>query len=108
MTLRNGKVLEIERGSTKSYSVEILLCGELALEEAMDLMQGRLRNEVRSTIRHLVTYGAEVWTASMEEKNTLRIFEGQIARKICGPVKEGGHLRRRTNKEKGTCYKGQI
>jgi hypothetical protein len=28
-----------------------------------------------------VSYGAEVWTTSMEEKNTLRIFEGKIAKK---------------------------
>jgi len=32
---------------------------------------------------------AEAWTRSTEGTNTLRIFEGKIARKICEPVKEG-------------------
>jgi pSer/pThr/pTyr-binding forkhead associated (FHA) protein len=49
----------------------------------------------------------EAWTTSTEEKNTLRIYEGKIARKICGPVKEGGNWRIRENKEKGYVTSGR-
>jgi hypothetical protein len=79
MTLRNGRVLEIERGSTRSYSVENSLWKWQRTCRKTDYGMNYSHNMTLIDLR----------SRSTEETNTLRIFEGKIARKICGPVKEG-------------------
>jgi hypothetical protein len=48
-------------------------------------------------IRSVATCGSEDWTPSKSDENTLRMWERRILRKICGPVKENGVWRIRTN-----------
>lgn len=52
-----------------------------------------------SLIRPIVAYGSEVWTMTVEDEKSLRIFERNILRKIYGPVREGENWRIRSNAE---------
>ncbi|PSN32606.1 hypothetical protein C0J52_26152, partial [Blattella germanica] len=47
----------------------------------------------QTLIRLVVTYGAETWTLTKEDQNTLRKFERKIMRKIYGPMMENGEWR---------------
>ena len=52
-----------------------------------------------SLIRPIVAYGSEVWTMTVVDEKSLRIFERNILRKIYGPVREGENWRIRSNAE---------
>jgi hypothetical protein len=54
-----------------------------------------------------VTYGGETWTLTSTDENALRIFEGKILRKICGPVLENGEFRIRYMEELNELIKGE-
>jgi hypothetical protein len=53
----------------------------------------------KTLIRPVVTYGAEEWTMTLADENSLRIFERKVLRKIYGPLKENHRWRIRINKE---------
>ena len=40
----------------------------------------------KTMIRPVATYSSQTWTLTAKDENNLRIFEGQIIRKIFGPV----------------------
>lgn len=46
-----------------------------------------------------MTYGSQAGTMTINEMNTLRVFEWKIVRKIHEHIKEGESWRIRTNKE---------
>jgi hypothetical protein len=50
-----------------------------------------------TSIRPIVTYGAETWAETESELQKLLIFERNILRKIYGPVKDRDNWRIRTN-----------
>jgi hypothetical protein len=54
-----------------------------------------------------VTYGAEAWTLTKKEEQTLLIFERKIFRKIYGPKYENGEWKSRTNRELEEMSKGE-
>jgi hypothetical protein len=59
-----------------------------------------------TSIRHIVTYGAETWAATESELQKLLTFERKILRKIYGPVKDWDNWRTRTNSELDTLTGG--
>jgi hypothetical protein len=59
------------------------------------------------TIRPVVIYGAETWTPTSKNEKILMTWERKILRKICGPTKEKGQWRIKTNSELMTKYKSQ-
>jgi len=40
----------------------------------------------KTMIRPVVTYSSETWALTIKDEDNVRIFEGQILRKIFGPV----------------------
>jgi transcription termination factor 2 len=54
-----------------------------------------------------VTYGAETWTLTNKIEKKLMTWERKILRKTCGPTKENGQWRIKTNSELITKYKSQ-
>jgi asparagine synthetase A len=56
---------------------------------------------------HVVTYGSESWTLTMEEERVLAVFERKILRKIYGPVKENELWRIQRNYELEDIIKGE-
>jgi hypothetical protein len=52
-----------------------------------------------------VTYGAETWTVTSEMEEMLMKWKRKVLRKICGPTKENGQWRIKTNAELMTKYK---
>jgi hypothetical protein len=50
-------------------------------------------------IRPVLTYGAETWVLSKQDKHRLSIFDRKILRRIYGPVIDGVRWRIRTNPE---------
>jgi hypothetical protein len=53
----------------------------------------------KTLIRPVVTYGAETWTLTAAEKDTLRRSKRKVLRKIYGPVVDKGVWRIRYNSE---------
>ena len=53
----------------------------------------------KTLIRSVVIYGAETWTMTKKEEETLLIFERKIFRSIYGPKYEDGEWKIRTNRE---------
>ncbi|KAJ4429476.1 hypothetical protein ANN_21645 [Periplaneta americana] len=53
----------------------------------------------KTTIRPVLIYGAETWTLTKREENSLGTFERKILRRIYGAINEGGIWRRRFNRE---------
>jgi hypothetical protein len=62
----------------------------------------------KTLIRHVATYGAETWTLTVTEDNTLRMSERKIIRRIYGPVMENKVWRIRYNEELNTLLKGEY
>jgi hypothetical protein len=54
-----------------------------------------------------VTYGAEIWTLTTAEENTLRRLERRVLRKIYGPVVDKGVWRIRYNEQLCTLMGGE-
>jgi len=54
-----------------------------------------------------VSYGAEAWTLTKKEKQTVLIFERKIFRRIYGPKYESGEWKSRTNRELEEMSKGE-
>jgi hypothetical protein len=52
-----------------------------------------------------VIYGVEIWTVTSKPEGMLMTWERKILRKICGPTKENGQWRIKTNTELITKYK---
>jgi len=59
-------------------------------------------------IRPVVSCGAEGWTLTKKEEQTLLIFERKIFRRIYGPKYENGDWKSRTNRELDEMSKGEI
>jgi hypothetical protein len=51
----------------------------------------------KTLIRPAVTYGAETWTMTKKEEQTLLIFERKIFRRIYGAKYEDGEWKSRKN-----------
>jgi len=54
-----------------------------------------------------VSYGAEAWTLTKKEEQTLLIFERKIFRSIYGPKYENGEWKSWTNRELEDMSKGE-
>jgi hypothetical protein len=56
------------------------------------LIQSRFKNikirTYKTVILPVVLYGCETWSLTVREKHRLRVFEGRVLRKICGPMKD--------------------
>ena len=52
-----------------------------------------------TSVRPVLTYGAETWVPSKQDEHRLSIFACKILRRIYGPVINGGRWRIRTNQE---------
>jgi hypothetical protein len=61
----------------------------------------------RKLVRPVATYVSETWTLSKSDKNSLRISERKIMRKIYGPIQEGDMWRIRHNEELNTFMNGE-
>jgi len=61
--------------------------------------------DIFSTISNII--GAEAWTLTKKEEQTLLIFERKIFRKIYGPKYENGEWKSRTNRELEETSKGE-
>ena len=90
----------IQAGNRAYYANLKLLKSKLLLRK--DKLQIYL-----TLIRPVVTYGAETWTLTKEDQNTLRKFERKIMRKIYGPMMENGEWRIRYNEEINQIIKGR-
>jgi hypothetical protein len=53
----------------------------------------------KTLIRPALTYGAETWVLTKQDKQPLSIFERKILRRIYDPVMDRGRWRVRTNQE---------
>ena len=53
----------------------------------------------KTMIRPVVTYSSEIWTLTAKDENNLPIFEGQILRKIFGPINNDNICRTRKDME---------
>jgi hypothetical protein len=53
----------------------------------------------KTSIRPVLTYGAETWVLSKQDEHRLSIFERKILRRIYGPVMDRGKWGIRTNEE---------
>ena len=54
-----------------------------------------------------MSYGAEAWTLTKKEEQSLLIFESKIFRRIYGPKYENGEWKSRTNGEVEEMSKGE-
>jgi hypothetical protein len=54
-----------------------------------------------------VSYGAETWTRTKKEEQSLLVFERKIFRRIYGPKYENGEWKTRTNEELEEMSKGE-
>jgi len=54
-----------------------------------------------------VSCGAEAWTLTEKEEQTVLIFERKIFRTICGPKYENGERKSRTNRQLEEMSKGE-
>jgi hypothetical protein len=61
----------------------------------------------KTFIRPVVTCGAETWTMSTADENSLRVFERKVVRRIYGPVTEGERWRIRSNRELEEILRGE-
>ncbi|PSN40557.1 hypothetical protein C0J52_10400 [Blattella germanica] len=66
--------------------------GNRAYYANLKLLKNKLQIYL-TLIRPVVTYGAETWTLTKEDQNTLRKCERKIMRKIYGPMMENGEWR---------------
>jgi len=80
---------------------------------AISLFRSRLLSRAtkiilyKTLIRPVVSYGAEAWTLTKKEEQTLLIFERKIFRRIYGPKYENGEWKNRTNRELEEMSKGE-
>ena len=61
----------------------------------------------KTLISPVVSYGAEAWTLTKKEEQTLLIFERKIFRRIYGPKYENGEWKCRANRELQEISKGE-
>jgi len=61
----------------------------------------------KTLIRPVVSHGAEAWTLTKKEEQTLLIFERNIFRRIYGPKYENGKWKSWTNRELEDMSKGE-
>jgi hypothetical protein len=83
-----------------------ILAGNRTYFAAISLFRDRLlsrANKIRlykALIRPAVIYGAETWTMTKKEEQSLPIFERKIFRRIYGDKYEDGEWKIRTNRNK--------
>jgi len=61
----------------------------------------------KTLIRPVVSYGAEAWTLTKKEEQTVLIFERKIFRRIYGPKYENGEWKSWKNRELEEMSKGE-
>jgi len=90
--------------------VRVELAGNFVIVEAMCnriLSRATKIRLYKTFIRPVVTYGAETWTMTKKEEQTLLIFERKIFRRIYGPKYEDGEWKSRTIRELEELSKGE-
>jgi hypothetical protein len=58
-------------------------------------------------MKPVVSYGAEAWTMTKKDEQTLLVFERKIFRRIYGPKYKNGEWKIRTNRELEAVSKGE-
>jgi len=61
----------------------------------------------KTLIRPLVSYGAEAWTLTKKEEQTLLIFERKIFRRLYGPHCENGEMEKSDESRTRNMSKGE-
>jgi hypothetical protein len=85
--LSNVITLMIEAVSTPETSVN--LCKTTVLKSRAVARNTKVRM-YRTIIRPVVTYGSETWCLAANDERSLRTWEREVLRKICGPVYDNG------------------
>lgn len=80
------------KGNICVYGLNKLLCSKMVSRAT------KLRI-YKTVIRHVVTYGCEVWTLSKVDQALLSVWERKVLRRILGGKRVGDKWERRTNKE---------
>jgi len=96
----------------KKYK-DVFLAGNRTYFAAISLFRSRLSSRAtkivlyKTLIRQVVSCGAEAWTLTKKEKQTVLIFERKIFRRIYGPKYEKAEWESRTNREIEEMGKGE-
>ena len=91
----------------------LFLAGNRTYFAAISLFRNRLLSRAtkiilyKTLIRPVVSYGAEAWTLTKKEEQTVLIFERKIFRRIYGPKYENGEWKSGTNRELEEMSKGE-
>jgi hypothetical protein len=100
----NGVQKEIQRrilAVNRTYFAAVTLSRNRLLSRATKIRLYKI------LIIPAVTCGAETWTMTKKEEQTLLIFERKIFRRIYGPKYENGERKIRTNREVEELNKGE-
>ena len=90
-----GKNKKMYLADNKTYFADISLFTSRLLSRATKMLL------YKALIRPVVSYGAEAWTMTKKDEQTLLVFERKIFRRIYlyGPKYENGEWKSRTNRE---------
>jgi hypothetical protein len=107
-----GTLISNDNNSVQKEIQRRILAGSRTYFAAISLFRNRLLSRAtkirlyKTLIRPVVTYGAETWTMTKKEEQSLLIFERKIFRRIYGPKYEDGKWKSRTNRELEELSKG--